>query len=233
MRINKFLSEAGHCSRREADRLVSAGKVTINDKKAVLGDTVQDSDIVKVEGKQLKVLEDKIYIAFNKPVGVITTSDMRSRNNIMDAIKRSKVKLPDVRIFPVGRLDVASSGLILFTNDNDLANILMRPEGGHEKEYEVVVNKEISDKDLAKFRKRMRLGKGIVTLPSRTKRLGPRSFSITITEGKNRQVRRMCEALGFVVDYLERVRISKLKLGTLKAGEWRFLTEKEAADLKA
>jgi len=232
MRINKYLSEAGHCSRREADRLIMEGKVTINGKKAVLGATVDDSDSVKVGGKTLKPVEEKVYILFHKPVGVITTTDRRKKDNIMDALEASNKKLPNVRLYPLGRLDVASSGLIMFTNDNALANKLLRPEGGHEKEYLAKLTTPVTDKDLKEFAKGVRIGKH-VTRPAKVRRTAENEFSIAITEGKKRQIRRMCEALGYEVERLKRIRIMHLISGNLKAGAWRFLTEKETKELRS
>ena len=232
MRINKFLSEAGYASRREADRLIEAGKVIINGKKAVLGDTVDSSDTVKIGNKKLVLQEEKIYILFNKPVGVITTTSKSSPNNIMSALILSGKKLPKTRIFPVGRLDVPSSGLILLTNDNDLTNKLLRPGGGHEKEYRVTVERPIKDKELKILEKGIEIEKGLVTHRAKVTRVNNVTFSITITEGKRRQIRRMCEAVGYTVLRLERVRIMHLKLGNLRSGMWRYLTEKEAIELR-
>lgn len=231
MRINKYLSEAGHCSRREADRLIAAGSVSINGKKAVLGDDVKEGDVVRAGGKLLSLAQKKIYIAFHKPVGAITTTDARSKNTVMDALKRSSKRLPPVRVFPIGRLDVASSGLLILTNDNDLANTMMRPEGKVEKEYDVAVDRDLTGEFLEKMSKGVRI-LGIVTRPAKVERTGPRTFLITLTEGKNRQIRRMCEALGCEVRRLRRVRVGDVRLGDLSDGEWRFLTEKEIASLR-
>lgn len=231
MRINKFLSEAGHSSRRGADKLIQEGKVMINGRKAVLGDTVDASDSVKVGGKRLKPVEKKYYVLFHKPVGVITTTDRGKKDNIMDALEATPKKLPNVRLYPVGRLDVASSGLILFTNDNALANRLLRPEGGHEKEYLTKLTTPVTDKDLKEFAKGVRIGKH-VTRPAKIRRTAENEFSIAITEGKKRQIRRMCEALGYEVERLKRIRIMHLVSGNLRAGSWRFLTEKETKELR-
>lgn len=231
MRINKFLSEAGYSSRRGADKLIEEGKVTINGREAVLGDTVDASDSVKVDGKRLRPVEKKYYILFHKPVGVITTTDRRKKDNIMDALEASGKKLPNVRLYPLGRLDVASSGLILFTNDNALANRLLRPEGGHEKEYLVKLNTEIADGDLKKMERGVRIGKH-VTRPATVRRTKENEFSIAITEGKKRQIRRMCEALGYEVKKLKRIRIMHLISGNLRAGSWRLLTENEVKELR-
>lgn len=231
-RINRYLAEVGHCSRREADRLIEAGKVTIDGRKAVLGDQVEDGQDVRVSGRPVGAKQEKAWLAFHKPVGVITTTDRRAKDNIMDALEAAPGELPKVRLFPVGRLDVASSGLILFTNDSDAADKLLRAAGGHEKEYLVEVGEAFGED----FLRGLAAGVPVLgrkTLPAKVRRLGERSFSIIITEGRNRQIRRMCEALGREVKRLKRVRILDIRLGDLKPGRWRRLTEAEVKKLRA
>lgn len=231
-RINRYLAETGVASRREADRLIAAGEVTIDGRTAVLGDTVEDGQVIVVKGETIGPKQDKVYLVFNKPIGVITTTDPKSRDNIMDALKKGEGELPKARIFPVGRLDVATSGLILFTNDSDLADKLLRSAGKHEKEYLVEVDRPITDAAL----RAMQTGIPVLgrkTLPARTKRLGDKKFSLALVEGRNRQVRRMCEALGYPeVVRLQRVRILNLHLGGLKKGQWRLLSPAEIDELK-
>jgi len=237
MRINKYLAEAGVASRREADRLVEAGKVTINGRKPGPGDQVEEGDEVKVNGRVVRPVAKKTVIAFHKPVGVITTTDAASPDNIMEALKFAPVPPPKARLIPVGRLDVASSGLILFTDDTALADRLMRPDSGTEKEYDVIVNKELTPEFLERMAKGVRLEhmpgirRIVMTRPAKVKKIGASRFLIVITEGKNRQIRRMCEALGYEVRKLRRTRVAGVELGDLPEGEWRALTEEELASL--
>lgn len=226
MRINKFLAEAGICSRREADRLIQAGEITINGKKAVLGDTVSSKDTIQHRGKTVKPLQEKIYIAFHKPFGAITTTDKNSENTVMDYIQ-----IPH-RIYPVGRLDVQSSGLLLLTNDGDIVNKLLKAEHKKEKEYLVTVNKPFTEDAIKK------LAEGILlderkTFPAKIKQISPNQISITIIQGMNRQIRRMCEKVGYEVKILKRVRIGNIRLGELPRGKWRHLTPDEVKTLKA
>ena len=230
-RINRHLAETGNCSRREADRLIEAGKVFINGRRAVLGDIVEEGDEVRIGEKLASEKQKKVYLAFHKPIGVITTMDRNGTDTIMQALHKARGKLPKERIFPVGRLDVASAGLILFTNDSDLADRLLRSIGEHEKEYLVEVDKPVTDAAL----KAMRVGINILgrpTLPAKAERVSERVFSLTIIEGRNRQIRRMCHAVGLEVVRLKRVRILNVELGTLKKGAWRYLTPEEIAELK-
>jgi 23S rRNA pseudouridine2604 synthase len=230
-RINRYLAETGVASRREADRLVAAGEVTIDGRVAVLGDTIEEGQEVFVRGERIGAKQAKVYLVFHKPIGVITTTDPNSRDNIMDALHKAGGKLPRARIFPVGRLDVASSGLILFTNDSDITDKLLRSAGRHEKEYFVEVDKPMSETAM----KAMRVGLPILgrkTLPARLKPHGERSFFLTLVEGRNRQIRRMCTALGYEVRKLQRVRILNLHLGELKKGQWRPLSQAELDELK-
>lgn len=224
MRINKFLASSGMCSRRQADELIKNGKVTINGKKAELGDQVEGTEDVRINGKPAKPIEQKVYIAFHKPYGVICTTDPNADNNIIDYIK-----FP-TRIFPIGRLDVESSGLILLTNDGDIVNKISKAQNGFQKEYHVTVDKPITPEALTK------LSEGVVilgkkTLPAITERISPNQFSIIIVQGMNRQIRRMCEAVGYNVKILKRVRIKNITLDELPRGKWRELTPDEVKAL--
>jgi 23S rRNA pseudouridine2604 synthase len=220
-RINKYLSEAGHCSRREADKLIDQGRVTINGEVPEMGTKISQDDIVRVDGKSIsKQDENHVYIAFNKPVGIVCTTDSGvEKDNIIDYINYPK------RIFPIGRLDKGSEGLIFLTNDGDIVNKILRARNNHEKEYVVTVNKPISSTFLD------RMGMGISILETVTKkceveRLGNYDFRIVLTQGLNRQIRRMCEALGYEVTSLKRVRIMNVSLD-IPVGEWRDITEEE------
>lgn len=222
VRLNKFLVDAGVCSRREADRWIEAGRVSVNGQPAVLGVKVTDADDIRVEGKPIKKSDEKrVYLAFHKPVGIICTSDPNAKDNIIDA-----VGYPE-RIFHIGRLDVASSGLILLTNDGDVVNAILRSEGRHEKEYIVKVDKDLRDGDLEKMAKGLDIGDNRDTLPAKVAKMGPRMFSITLIEGRNRQIRRMCEALGYGVEALKRIRVMHIVLDDLPPGKWRYLTDGE------
>ena len=225
VRINKYLSEAGFCSRREADKLIDAGAVKINGKIPEMGTKVFSEDVVTVNGKEIKRKESEhIYIAFNKPVGIVCTTDTRvEKDNIIDYIN-----FPS-RIFPIGRLDKPSEGLILLTNDGDIVNKILRARNNHEKEYIVTVNKPISDS----FIKRMSNGVPILDTITRkcvVEKISKNTFRIILTQGLNRQIRRMCEHLGYEVLRLKRIRIMNISLDT-KKGAWRYLTQKELSDL--
>ena len=225
VRINKFLSEAGFCSRREADKLIDIGVVQINGKVPEMGTKVQANDVVTVDGKEVKNKQtENIYIAFNKPVGIVCTTDTRvEKDNIIDYIN-----FPS-RIFPIGRLDKPSEGLILLTNDGDIVNKILRARNNHEKEYIVSVNKPVT----ADFLKRMGNGVPIletVTRKCEVKQISKNTFKITLTQGLNRQIRRMCEYLGYEVIRLKRTRIMNISLDTNR-GKWRHLTTKELSDL--
>jgi 23S rRNA pseudouridine2604 synthase len=224
VRINKFISETGFCSRREADKLVESGKVTINGVTAVLGSQAEQGDDVRVNGRQIGEQRRHVYIALNKPVGITSTSESHIKGNIVDFVGHSE------RIFPIGRLDKDSEGLILLTNDGDVVNPILRSEGKHEKEYIVTVDRPITEA----FAKGMSTGVkvlGSLTLPCKVTRVAERTFRIVLTEGRNRQIRRMCEALGFHVRRLKRVRIMNIHLGELAVGKWRDLTEDERREL--
>ncbi len=224
-RINKYLSEAGFCSRRAADKLIEEGKVTINGKVPEVGTKIFEGDEVCVEGKLISApKEDFIYIAFNKPVGIVCTTDDRfEKNNIIDYINHPK------RIFPIGRLDKPSEGLIFLTNDGDIVNKILRARNNHEKEYIVTVNKPINNE----FVSRMSNGIPIldtVTRKCQVRQIGPSSFSIILTQGLNRQIRRMCEYLDYNVIKLKRIRIMNVVLD-VPVGEWRYLSEKEMSTI--
>lgn len=227
IRINKYLSEAGVCSRRAADRLIEEGRVLVDGVKALPGTKVSEENCVSVDGKEVKPSEKKIYLAFNKPRGiVVTSSDPKSQNvNIIDYINYGE------RIFPVGRLDKDSSGLILLTNDGELTNEILKARNFHEKEYEVTVNKAVT----SSFIKGMSEGVPIldtVTRKCNVRKTGPRSFNIILTQGLNRQIRRMCEYFDYRVIELRRIRIMNIKLGELPEGRYRMLTDAELRELK-
>lgn len=224
IRLNKYIASSGLCSRREADTLIESGKVTINGETAVQGSKVMDGDIVLVNGRKVTPDDDMVYIAFNKPLGVTCTTDKRDPSNIIDYIGF------DERIFPVGRLDKNSSGLILLTNDGSIVNKLLRAENGHEKEYLVTVNRPY-DKN---FLRSMESGVpvlGQLTLPCKLKPAGDKTFKIILHQGLNRQIRRMCEYLGYKVTRLKRIRFMNIELGGLETGKWRYLTSSEKKEL--
>ncbi len=220
IRINKFFTEHGVCSRREADRLVESGRVTINGRTAVLGDRVGRSDVIAKDGQAIAWEIAPVYIKYHKPVGVTTTSEAHVPRNIIAEIGHPE------RIFPIGRLDKDSSGLILLTNDGDIVNEILRTEHGHEREYEVVVDRPYDQKFLDD------MASGVVILGSRTKpcrleRLGIAKFRIILTEGRNRQIRRMCRTLGYRVTALHRVRIMHVTIADLSPGHWKPLSVDE------
>lgn len=220
MRVNKYIAESGFCSRRQADELIKEKRVTINGQVCQLGSTVKPGDVVAIDGKPIKTKEKKVYIALNKPVGIECTTDRRVKENIVDFVGHPQ------RIFPIGRLDKDSEGLILLTNDGDIVNKILRSENNHEKEYIVTVNKPIDDE----FIKAMSSGVEILgrkTKPCKVYKLDKNTFRIILTQGMNRQIRRMCQALGYRVLKLKRTRIMNINLGLLKVGHWRNLTKKE------
>lgn len=226
VRINKFFTQQGLCSRREADRLIAEGRVAINGRTAVLGDRVRPGDVVTRDGVAVPWGKTPIYIKFHKPIGVITTTESHVKGNIIAYIGHPK------RIFPIGRLDKDSSGLILLTNDGEIVNQILRAEHRHEKEYLVRVDRPYDQE----FLNRMARGVVILGRPTRpcvVTRTGPRDFRIILTEGRNRQIRRMCQALGYRVVRLHRIRIMNVVIGNLQPGQWRNLTERELADLFA
>ena len=222
MRLNKFISESGLCSRREADRFIERGLVTINRRKAVIGDQVKVGDKVSVNGRELEPREgeDVVFIALNKPVGITSTTEESVHDNIVHFVNHSK------RIFPVGRLDKDSQGLIFLTNDGDIINKILRAGNKHEKEYIVTVNKPLTQEVLTS------MSRGVPMLGVNTKKCkivqeGTHVFRITLIQGLNRQIRRMCEHFGYEVQKLERVRIMNIGLKGLPLGEWRDLTDEE------
>jgi len=220
LRINKFISETGFCSRREADKLVEAGRVTINGTKAELGSQAEDGDDVRIDGKPIAEKSKHVYIALNKPVGITCTTETHVEGNIVDFIGHSE------RIFPIGRLDKDSDGLILLTNDGDIVNKILRAEERHEKEYVVTVDKPITPMFLRGMASGVKV-LGSMTLPCKTEQVADRVFRIILTEGRNRQIRRMCSAFGYQVRRLTRERIMNIHIGKLKIGQWRELTSEE------
>ncbi len=224
-RLNKFISETGFCSRREADRHIAEGRVTINGVVPEMGTKVAPGDEVLVNGKPLKAKQEAVYLAFNKPVGITCTTERHVEGNIIDYIGHPK------RIFPIGRLDKPSDGLIFLTSDGDIVNKILRAGNAHEKEYVVRVDKPINPD----FLKRMAAGVPIldtITQPCRIEQISTYVFRIILTQGLNRQIRRMCEALGYEVFKLKRVRIMNVSLDGLGVGEWRYLTQREMADIQ-
>ena len=227
IRINKYLSEVGHCSRRAADKLLEEGRITLNGAVPVLGTRVQAGDEVAVDGELVAGNDqERIVIAYHKPVGIVCTTDQRrEKDNIIDAIN-----FP-TRIYPVGRLDKMSEGLIFLTNDGDIVNDILRARYGHEKEYHVTVNQPITDDFVGK----MSAGVAIldtVTLPCEVEQTGRQSFKIVLKQGLNRQIRRMCEALGYRVRRLKRTRIIHVELGDLPVGQYRSLDDQELNRLR-
>ena len=226
MRLNKYISETGVCSRREADQWIEAGRVTLNGVRAQLGLKVETNDEVRVDGELIGARRKPIYIALNKPAGITCTTEAHVENNVVDFIGHAE------RIFPVGRLDKDSEGLILLTNDGDIVNEILRSENEHEKEYVVRVNRPITDLSLAMLAGGIKI-MGVMTKPCRVTRAARDAFRMTLTQGLNRQIRRMCSALGYRVERLRRVRIIGIDIGALVPGEWRYLSEREIAGLTA
>ena len=224
MRLNKYISETGACSRREADRWIEAGRVTWNGQPAVLGTQVNDGDEVRVDGELIGAKKKPVYIALNKPVGITCTTEPDVEGNIVDLVGHAE------RIFPIGRLDKDSEGLILLTNDGDILNEILRSENNHEKEYIVTVERSITDLALRMMADGVKI-MGEVTKPCSVSRVDTKTFRIILTQGLNRQIRRMCSALGYRAQRLQRVRIINITLGTLAVGQWRELTEQELAGL--
>jgi 23S rRNA pseudouridine2604 synthase len=226
VRLNKFISETGLCSRREADARIEAGRVTINGVVATLGTQVKEGDVVCVDGKAVSGAEKHVYIALNKPVGVVCTTDREIPGNITDFVGYRE------RIFPVGRLDKDSEGLILLTNNGDIVNEILRVENSHEKEYVVTVDRPVTEIFLTGMASGVRI-LGTVTKPCKVTRVGPATFRIVLTQGLNRQIRRMCSFFGYKVLRLQRVRIINLTLEGLglKTGKWRELEEPQIRGL--
>lgn len=226
VRINKYFTEQGYCSRRAADKMIEGGLVRINGRLAVLGDQVTDDDVVTVDGRVVKSRPHPVYLAYHKPVGVTCTTELHVEGNILQAVGHPE------RIFPIGRLDKDSSGLILLTNDGDIVNLILRAEFGHEREYMVTLERPYSPTFLRCLEQGV-LVQGERTRPCRTARVNVATFRIMLKEGRNRQIRRMCSALGYRVVRLVRVRIMHIRLGDLPLGKWRALTPKEQEKLIA
>jgi len=223
IRINKFLSEVGFCSRRGADKFISQGRVYINGEIAVLGSKVNRDDLIKVDGELINNQEEKVYLAFNKPVGIECTGNQKVKNNIIDYINFNK------RLFTIGRIDKDSEGLILLTNNGDIVNNVLRAENKNEKEYLVTLNKKIDIDFIQKMRSGVRI-MGKLTKKCYVEQTYENKFKIVLTQGLNRQIRRMCNALGYRVTKLKRIRVMDIKLDT-KVGEYRFLDESEVKQL--
>jgi 23S rRNA pseudouridine2604 synthase len=224
MRLNKYISETGVCSRREADKWIEAGRVTLNGKGALLGTQVGEGDEVRLDGELLGAKKKDVYIALNKPVGIICTTEADIPDNIIDHVGHPE------RIFPVGRLDRDSEGLILLTNNGDIVNEILRSENNHEKEYLVTVDRSITDLSLQMMASGVKI-MGEITKPAKVSRIDQQTFRIILTQGLNRQIRRMCSALGYKAQRLQRVRIMEVRLGNLSPGQWRVLTAAELAGL--
>ncbi|MFZ9589322.1 MAG: pseudouridine synthase [Chitinophagaceae bacterium] len=225
IQINKYISNSGFCSRREADKLVEDARVTINDDIALPTSRVQAGDIIAIDGEKIKSKQRPIYIALNKPVGVTSTTDMSDKTNIIRFMNHPK------RIFPVGRLDKDSEGLILLTNDGDIVNKILRSSNNNEKEYVVTVDKELTHEMIKQMGTGVRI-LGEVTKPCYIRQEGQRRFRIILKQGLNRQIRRMCETFGYKVKTLKRIRIMHIHLGTLATGKWRYLTPQEMDELE-
>jgi len=230
IRLNKFISDSGYCSRREADKLIDSNRVKVNGSRPELGARVHANDLVTIDGQEVlgsvPDKSDRIYLAYNKPVGITCTTERSVRGNIVDAIDH------DERIFPIGRLDKPSEGLILLTSDGDIVNKILRAENAHEKEYLVTVNKGIGTDFAAKMSRGVPI-LDTVTKPCKVRVVGRSVFKITLTQGLNRQIRRMCEYLGYEVRQLVRLRIMTVELGKLKPGQWRNLNHHEIDQLNA
>ena len=223
-RLNKFVADSGYCSRREADRLIAEGRVQVDGRPGALGDRVLPGMRVTVDGQSLSGRGEKVYIALNKPAGIVCTTDPREPMNVVDYLDYP------IRIFPVGRLDKDSEGLLLMTSDGEIINRILRAAGGHEKEYEVEIDRPVTKE----FVEKMSAGVPIldtVTLPCRVRRTGEKSFNIILVQGLNRQIRRMCDALGCNVVRLRRIRIMNVRLGAMRPGQWRELSEEELSGL--
>ncbi|MDH8702479.1 23S rRNA pseudouridine2604 synthase [Dysgonomonadaceae bacterium PH5-43] len=223
-RLNKYISSSGHCSRREADRFIEEGKVTVNGKKAVIGQKVYPGQKVRVNGTLIENEIEPVYIAFNKPVGVVSTTDPNEKDNIVKFISHEQ------RIFPIGRLDKDSQGLILLTNDGDIVNKILRAGNNHKKEYLVKVDQPITDEFITK------MSQGVpildrVTRSCKIEKINPFTFKITLIQGLNRQIRRMCEYFNYEVLRLERIQVMNINLGSLGQGNWRNLTPAELEGL--
>ncbi|MCR1809414.1 pseudouridine synthase [Haploplasma modicum] len=230
IRLNKYISDSGYCSRREADKIIELGKVKINNEVAVVGSKVKAGDLVTVSGKKVTNNQTRIYLMLNKPVGITCTNDLNVKGNIRTFVNYKEL------VFPIGRLDKDSSGLILLTNDGDIVNKILRAEYGHEKEYVVTVDKDIDNDFITKMASGVTIynqaaHKKQKTLETTLEKLDSRTFKIILRQGLNRQIRRMTKELGFNVVSLRRIRIMDLRLGDLKVGEYRYLTNDELISL--
>ena len=222
--INKFISSTGYCSRREADRLIEQGRVQINGIDARKGNRVQEGDKIMVDGAYVKTNRRKVYLAYNKPVGIVCTTDPEEPKNIVKQIKHKE------RLFPIGRLDKPSQGLIFMTNDGDIVNKILRAGNNHEKEYVVSVNKSITPEFVRKMSDGLPVN-GTITKKCKVNQINEFTFRIVLTQGLNRQIRNMCLFLGYKVSKLKRSRIMNVTLDKLPIGHWRVLTEKEVSQL--
>lgn len=225
MRLNKYLSDAGFCSRRKADRLTEEGRVTVNGSRAVVGAQVDETDVVCVDGKRIVPEQKKVYLAFYKPRGIVCTAEKREKNNVVDYLDYP------VRVYPVGRLDKDSEGLLLLTNDGEIVNGILRARNFHEKEYLVWVDRPVTEE----FLRHMTAGVPIldtVTRPCKVRKRKEKCFSVVLTQGLNRQIRRMCEALGYRVERLKRIRIMNIRLEGLEPGQYRELTDGELEKIR-
>ena len=218
--LNKYISETGFCSRREADKFIEQARVTINDSIAIKGNRVQDGDIVEIDGEPIKKKDNVVYMVFNKPVGITCTTDLKDKDNIISFINYKS------RIFPVGKLDKPSEGLIFLTNDGDIVNKILRAGNNHEKEYVVTVDKPINSEFINKMSNGVKI-LDTVTKKCIVKQEGRNRFRIILVQGLNRQIRRMCQVLGFTVYTLKRVRIMNITLTNLPVGKWRYFTSEE------
>jgi len=225
IRINRYIASSGFCSRRKADEYVAAGAVTVDDAAAIAGTRVFEGQVVRVDGKPLFPDEDYVYIALHKPLGITCTTDRRDQDNVIDYINYDK------RIYPIGRLDKSSTGLLLLTNDGNIVNKILRAEGHHEKEYVVEVDKPITQDFLASMQSGVPILER-VTMPCKIIQTGTHTFHIILMQGLNRQIRRMCEYHEYHVRKLKRTRILNIDIGFLPLGDWRYLTFKEIRDLK-
>lgn len=225
IRLNKFISDTGYCSRREADRYIAEGSVTINGVDATIGSMVAEGDVVQVDGQRVgKAVRQPVYILLNKPVGVTCTTDQNEKNNVTDFINYKE------RIFPVGRLDKDSEGLLILTNDGNIVNKILRAGNNNPKEYIVTVDKPVTEEFIKQMTTGVRI-LGVKTKPCRIVRRGPATFTIFLTQGLNRQIRRMCGVLGYKVQRLKRVRVMNLLLGDLPTGHWRYFTPEEITQM--
>ncbi len=230
MRINNYISSSGFCSRRKADELIEFGKVKINGLKAVIGQEVKEEDIVEVSGKRIINKNKPIYIALNKPIGITCTTDTYIKGNIVNFINHKQ------RIFPIGRLDKDSEGLILLTNDGNIVNKILRSNNNHEKDYIVTVDKNIDNNFIVEMSNGIKIYNPVkneytLTKKCKVNKISNKVFKITLTQGLNRQIRRMCNSLGYNVVNLKRIRIMNIELNNLPTGSWRYLSETETIKL--